>query len=204
MNLLEKITPSLLTRRALHWDNPPKQWEALPGGGMRIYAPARADYFRNPTGEHVNDSAPLLWKNVTGNFVAQALVRPTFSTTYDSGVLMMRDDELTWAKLCYEKTDFGTTAAVSVVTNGYSDDANGEELSFPQLWLQMVRVGNVFALHYSSNGETWRMVRVFRLEVPPTVKVGIAAQSPVGPGTTIDFLHFGIEERTVENLRAGL
>ena len=204
MNLIEKLTPSQLSRHALHWDNPPKQWEALPGGGLRVYAPARADYFRNPTGEHVNDSAPLLWKNVTGNFVAQALVRPTFATTYDSGVIMVRHDEQTWAKLCYEKTDFGTTAAVSVVTHEYSDDANGEELSFPQLWLQIVRVGDVFALHYSADGKAWRMVRVFRLEIPPTVKVGIAAQSPVGPGTTIDFLHFSIEERTVEDLRTGL
>ncbi len=204
MNLIEKLTPSLLSRRGLHWDNPPKQWEQTPDGGLRIFAPPRADYFRNPTGEHVNDSAPLLWRNVTGDFVARALVRPTFATTYDSGVLMVRHDEQTWAKLCFEKTDFGTTAAVSVVTHGYSDDANGVDLSFPQLWLQIVRVGHAFALHYSVDGQYWRMVRVFRLEVPPTVKVGIAAQSPVGPGTTVDFLSFTVETRTVENLRAGI
>lgn len=203
MNLLDHLTPSTLSQRELYWDNLPAQWEPLHGGGLRIFAPARADYFRDPSGSHINDNAPFLWKSVTGDFAARALVRPTFSSTYDSGVLMVRHDEQNWAKLCFEKTDFGTTAAVSVVTRGVSDDANGADLSFSQLWLQMIRAGNVFALHYSPDGNTWRMVRLFRLEIPQTVKVGIAAQSPVGPGTTIDFLNFTIELRTVANLRTG-
>jgi hypothetical protein len=47
------------------------------------------------------------------------------------------------------------------------------------------------------------MVRLFRLAVPQTVKVGLVAQCPSGPGTTIDFLSFTVEPRTVTNLRAG-
>jgi hypothetical protein len=42
------------------------------------------------------------------------------------------------------------------------------------------------------------------LPLPPTVQVGIVAQCPVGPGATIDFGHFGLEARTVGNLRAGV
>jgi len=39
--------------------------------------------------------------------------------------------------------------------------------------------------------------------VPQTVKVGLVAQCPSGPGTTIDFLSFTVESRTVTNLRSG-
>lgn len=204
MNLLDNVSPEQLQVNSLTWDPAPIQWEPLPGGGMRVSVPARADYFRDPAGVVVNDSAPYLWQHVTGDFVAQAHVRPTFASTYDSGVLMVRDDAENWAKICFEKTDFGTTAAVSVVTRGVSDDANGADVLVPDLWLQMVRLGSAFALHYSLDGQSWRMVRVFRLDVPAEVKVGLVAQCPVGPGTTVDFLSFTLQQRTVVNLRSGV
>ncbi len=204
MNLLANLTPDQLAARELSWDHPPVKWELLPEGGIRVTVPARADYFRDPAGVFVRDNAPFLWKRVNGDFVAQAHVRPAFHTTYDSGVLMVRHDEQNWAKLCFERTDFGTTAAVSVVTRGVSDDANGVDLTAPDLWLQIARTGNIFALHYGLDGRSWRMVRIFQLLVPPTIQVGVVAQCPVGPGTTIDLLSFSVEQRTVANLRAGV
>lgn len=204
MNLLENLTSDQIQARGLTWDHVPQQWEALPGGGIRVTAPAKADYFRDPSRSHVNDNAPFLWLPVTGDFVARALVRPTFNSTYDSGVLMARQDAENWAKICFERTDFGTTAVVSVVTHGLSDDANGADLGVPELWLQIVRAGDVFALHYSLDGSAWRMVRVFNLPVAPTIQVGVVAQCPSGPGTTIDLLHFSIESRKIQNARAGV
>lgn len=204
MNLLEHLTPEQLSQHGLTWDPAPKAWEPLPGGGIHVTVPAHADYFRDPAGVHVSDNAPYLWQPVTGDFVARALVRPSFQTTYDSGVIMVRSDSQHWAKVCFEKTDFGTTAAVSVVTRGVSDDANGADVTVPALWLQAVRSGSVFALHYSLDGEAWRMVRMFHLDAPETVKVGLVAQCPAGSGTIIDFLHFSIEQRVINNVRAGV
>lgn len=204
MNLLENLTSEQLEQRALRWDHAPLKWEALPEGGIRVTVPAKADYFRDPSGSHVNDNAPFLWTEVEGDFVAQAHVRPTFASTYDSGVLMVRQDAEHWAKICFEATDFGTTAAVSVVTNGVSDDANGADLSVPDLWLQIVRAGDVFALHYSLDRQAWRMVRIFRLPVSQKIRVGVVAQCPSGPGTTVDLLHFSIDRRKIQNARAGV
>lgn len=204
MNLLSDLTPQNLAEYGLAWEHAPTDWELLEGGGIRVTVPAKADYFRSPDGEKVNDNAPFLWTAVTGDFVSRALVRPTFNTTYDSGVLMVRHDEKTWAKLCFEKTDFGTTAAVSVVTRGLSDDANGADLDTPELWLQIARAGNVFALHYSLRGQTWRMVRIFSLDVPPEVRVGVVAQCPAGEGTTVDLLHFSVDAGTPTDIRAGV
>jgi regulation of enolase protein 1 (concanavalin A-like superfamily) len=165
--------------------------------------PPKADYFQDPAGAVQVDSAPFLWLPVTGDFTARAHVRPAFQATYDSGVLMLRHDIHTWAKLCFEKTDFGTTAAVSVVTRGVSDDANGADLTVPDLWLQACRAGDVIALHYALDGENWRMVRIFSLPMPATIKVGIVAQCPVGAGTSVEFYHFSVTKGHPQNLRAG-
>jgi uncharacterized protein len=204
MNLLQNFTPDQNISGTLNWENPPLKWESLPGGGIRVFVPAQVDYFQDPAGLLKKDDAPYLWLTVTGDFVARAHVRPTFTTTWDAGALMARADALHWAKLCYESTDLGTTAAVSVVTNGVSDDANGADLTAPDLWLQMVRAGDVFGLQYALDGTSWRMVRLFKLPMPSTIKVGLVAQCPAGPGATIDFLSFSVESRTLKNLRGGV
>jgi uncharacterized protein len=202
MNLLADIRPGTLGSFA--WNHEPERWESLAGGGVRVYAPARADYFRDPAGVHIVDAAPTLWLNVAGDFVARLLVRPQFRSTYDSGCLLVRRDESHWAKVCYERTDFGTQAVVSVVTDGASDDANGPDLTVPAVWLQVARVANCFGLHYALDGESWHMVRYFGLPAGESFLVGMVAQCPVGPGTVVDWLEFSLEKRTVANLRAGV
>ena len=131
-------------------------------------------------------------------------MRPHFASTYDSGCLMVRHDAHHWAKLCFEQTDFGTRAAVSVITNETSDDANGVDLAGDSVWLQICRVDNILGLYYSLDGSAWRMVRYAGLPLPPSAQIGLVAQSPVGPGATIDFGCFTLETRTVANLRAGI
>lgn len=198
-NLLEAISST-----SLRWENPPPRWVPLPGDGMRVPVQAQVDYFRHPSGQPTKNNAPFLWMPVRGDFVAQARVRPAFTMHGDAGALMVYHDDTTWAKLCFEATSFGTTAAVSVVTNGVSDDANGPDLAVPDLWLQIFRSGNVFGMHYALDGQSWRRVRLFNLAVPAEVRLGLVAQCPAGSGTTIDFLNFNVESRTVQNMRTGI
>ena len=204
MNLLASLTQENLAQTNLRWEHDPLKWEPLSGGGMRVYVPAQVDYFQDPAGKVAKDDAPYLWMKCSGDFVAQAHVRPAHTSTYDAAAILARQDATHWGKLCFESTDFGTRAAVSVVTNGVSDDANGVDLSVTDLWLQMARAGDVFAMHYSLDGSSWRMVRLFRLAVARAIRVGLVAQCPVGPGATVDFLYFNVENRTLQNLRGGI
>ncbi len=199
MNLLDDLNLSKLT-----WSHAPERWKRLTSGGIRVTVPGKTDYFQDPASAVQKDDAPYLWLAVSGDFVAQAHVQPAHLTTWDAAALMARQDERHWAKLCYESTDIGTIAAVSVVTNGVSDDANGANLTLPYVWLQMVRIGDVFGLHYALDGKSWRMVRVFRLPVSPQIQIGLVGQCPAGPGTTVDFLSFSVEACTVKDLRAGI
>jgi len=177
----------------------------LSEGGIRIYAPAKTDFFCNPDRTSVQASAPFLYLDVTGDFVMKAHVSHPFTYQWDAAVLMIHGDDKHWAKLCFEGSDFGTQAIVSVVTNnGLSDDANGVNYHWPSVWLQIVRKGNLFGMHYGPDGQTWNMVRYFTLDVPETIKVGMEAQCPVGQGTNIDFMHFSIQHKTVDDIRAGI
>jgi regulation of enolase protein 1 (concanavalin A-like superfamily) len=58
-------------------------------------------------------------------------------------------------------------------------------------------------MHYSTNGETWRFVRTFFLEMPETVSVGMQAQSPFSSGCRIEFDYWSIEPGAVADFRSG-
>ncbi len=204
MNLLENLSRDQLPARSLGWEHAPSEWEALPGGGIRVAVPPMVDYFVDPGGSMTKDDAPYLYLKVKGDFVARAHVRPSFTTTWDAGAIMIRHDSHHWAKLAYESTDMGTTAVVSVVTNGVSDDANGIDLTVADVWLQVFRKGNVFGMHYALDGVAYRMVRVFNLPLPDEIQVGVVAQCPAGPGASVDVLSFSVEGRSVKALRAGV
>ena len=149
-------------------------------------------------------NAPFFYTEVEGDFVFRAKVRPNHRYVYDACALMVIKDEYTWAKAAFEKSDFGTKAAVCVVTNQVSDDANGCNIDQDEAWLQIVRVGDVFCTHYSLDGERFDMVRLFHLPVGESVKVGLEAQSPAGEGGLRFFSDISLEKRTVQNLRSGI
>ena len=181
----------------------------IENGEVAIQAPAYTDWFNNPVPENGVLSAPVanapfFYTEVEGDFVFRAKVRPNFRTVYDACALMVIEDEKLWAKAAFEKSDFGTTAAVCVVTNGISDDANGCNIVQDEVWLQIVRAGDVFCTHYSLDGETFYMVRLFHLPVGKSVKVGIEAQCPAGDGGLRFYSDISIEKKTVSNLRAGI
>jgi len=72
------------------------------------------------------------------------------------------------------------------------------------VWLQLARKGKTFGLQYGPDGVQWNMVRFFTLDAPATIQVGMVAQSPIGPGSEMDFLHFGVENVTVKDARNGI
>ncbi len=178
-------------------------------GEIAIAAPPQTDWFNNPVPENGTLSepvanAPFYYTEVSGDFVFRAKVRPNHRYTYDACALMVIRDERMWAKAAFEQSDFGTKAAVCVVTNQISDDANGCNIDQDAAWLQIVRKGDIFCVHYSLDGERFDMVRLFYLPVGKSVKVGLEAQSPAGEGGLRLFSDVKLENRTVSNLRAGV
>ena len=182
-------------------------WEK---GVLTVYAPDRTDYFNSPIKENGAFPEPvanatLLYTELTGDFVFRARVSLIFKNTYDASALLVYENENVWAKLALENSDLPCRrpAVVSVVTNRISDDCNGPVMDGNAVWLQISRVDDCFGFHYSVDGEEFNMVRVFTLPVGKTVKVGFEAQAPMGEGGDRFFDHILIENRRVDNIRAG-
>lgn len=182
----------------------------IEGNRIEITAPAQTDFFCGSINECEEGilpeslcNAPFYYTEVEGDFVLKVKVSHAFKETYDSASVMVMKDLSCWAKCCFELTDFGTHAAVSVVTKGDSDDANGCNLEGDTTWLQVCRAGNNFAFHYSLDGVNFYMMRYFHLPVLPVVKVGLLAQAPTGKGGKRVYEYLSIEQRTVKNIRAG-
>jgi uncharacterized protein len=84
-----------------------------------------SDYFNNPEDKTITASAPFLYLNLEGDFVARALVRPDFSSVWNAAALMVYLDSTNWIKLAFENSDATGKSIVTVVTKADSDDANG-------------------------------------------------------------------------------
>ncbi len=192
-----------------NWINPGKI--TVTDNRIEILAPAQSDFFCNngSIGEEGITpeslcNAPFYYTDVKGDFVFQVRVSHDFRDTYDSASVMVMADMQNWAKACFEKTDFGTHAAVSVVTrNGESDDANGCNLKGNTACLKICRAGKSFSFHFSEDGENFYMMRFFNLPVAEIVKVGLLAQAPVGNGGVRIYEDLSLENRKVKNIRFG-
>ncbi|MBP7901855.1 MAG: DUF1349 domain-containing protein [Spirochaetes bacterium] len=177
---------------------------------MIITAPPKSDFFYNNgavaddgiTPESLSNAA-YYYTEIEGDFVMKVKVEHEFKDTYDSAAIMIMKDLNVYAKSCFEKTDFNTHAVVSVVTNNTSDDANGVNIDGNSAWLQVCRVGDSFAFHYSTDGENFYMMRFFNLPVEKTIKAGFVAQAPTGSGGDRIFSNFSLEKKRVANIRFG-
>ena len=171
--------------------------------GIKIYAPSGSNYFVNPITGNVAAAAPFLYKEVTGDFVFRAKVGLDFVSTYDAAVLLAMDHERLWAKACFEYTDLGTHSVVTVMTNGKSDDANGINVEGNEVWLQLARKDDIFAVHYSLDGKIYKMARLTWLPMSKTIKGGFEAQSPMGEGGMRSFEEILLVNMSLGDIRNG-
>ena len=191
-----------------HWLN--KSELKTDGNVISIYAPEASDFFCNNgavSEEGITPdslcNAPFYYTDVTGDFVLDVKVSHDFKDTCAS--IMVMEDNDNWAKSCFEKTDFDTHAAVSVVTkNGMSDDANGCNITGNTVWLRVCRVNNSYSFLYSEDGINYYMTRFFNLSGKETIKVGLLAQAPQGKGGIRIYENLSIVPKTVKNIRAGI
>lgn len=176
------------------------------GERIEIMAPAKTDFFCGGIDECQEGilpeslcTAPFYYIEIEGDFVLKVKVSHAFKDTYDSASVMVLKD----LKCCFELTDFGTHAAVSVVTKGDSDDANGCNLDGNTAWLQVCRVVNNFGFHYSLDGINFYMMRFFHLPANPVIKVGLLAQAQLDEGGIRVYENITIEKKTATKIRAG-
>jgi hypothetical protein len=186
---------------ALAWLREPDEWSA-DADGLSVTPPGGSDFFRPPGGAQV-DNACLLYCPVSGDFTAQMRATAELHRFGDAAALTVRASATQWAKCCLERSPFAEVSIVSVVTDPWSDDAGGELLPAPECHVRLTRSGNLFAFHHNPDGTRWRFVRMFAMDAPGTVMVGIHAQAPEGAGPRVTFRSFSVGEGAVADFRSG-
>jgi regulation of enolase protein 1 (concanavalin A-like superfamily) len=190
---------------SLSWPVPPSHCRSDEVALLTVQAPGKTDLFVDPSGTEapVLNAPRLLGRPPDDDFQLAARVTVGFGHTFDAGVLLVWADDRTWAKLCFERSPQGTPMAVSVVTRGSSDDANGFTVDGNQLWLRISRIGGAWVFHASTDGRYWHFVRYFELGAPAGTDVGFEAQSPTGPGCEVTFDQISYRPQRLSDLRDG-
>lgn len=175
------------------------------GDMVTLTAGPGSDLFIDPAGDEGARPDAGRWTGLPneGDFTFTARVTVGFGATFDAGALLLHLSERRWAKVCYERSPQGRATAVTVVTHGTSDDSNSFETAGGPLWLRITRAGRVWALHASSDGGYWQLLRYFTLGEASGARVGLLAQSPRGAGCTAVFDSVRYEPGRPANLRDG-
>ena len=184
--------------------DPPLECHAE-GSMLVLRGGASSDLFVDPAGGGPQlDGGRLLGDPPAGDFTLSARVSVDFSSRYDAGVVLLYVDAFHWAKLCFEYSPQSRPTVVSVVTRGSSDDCNSFEVEGNSVWLRIIRSGQAWAFHASTDGVWWRLVRYFALDGSTApVRIGFEAQSPTGEGCTARFEDVTFTHEIPGDLRDG-
>ena len=138
----------------------PSSW-AFRDGALSTTADPQSDIFVDPSGTSAptHNAATLLGDPPAGDFQFSARVEVDFNATFDAGVLLIWVDETHWGKLCFEYSPAGEPMVVSVICREVADDANAFVVEGRSVWLRVSRIGETYAYHASTDGQTWRMIR---------------------------------------------
>lgn len=146
-------------------------------GVLRIAPAPHTNLFHSPDDGFIVVNAPMVLFAPEGDFTFKAKVSAQLVNVYDVGALVAYGDDKHWAKLCFENSALQEATVVTVVTRERSDDANSENLASPFVYLAIARKGNEYSMHFSRDGQQWRLARHFQLPSEPKLRIGFAAHS---------------------------
>ncbi len=191
--------PAMIT-----WKNMPLKSTSDAGQQISITSGAYTDWFIDPAGGQGKNNAPIaLFVPPDPAFCLQVKVTVGFSATYDAGTLFVYANDAFWAKLCFEYSPQRQPMIVSVVTRDVSDDCNSVVVGNNSVYLRAYRKGDIFAFHYSLDGQYWPFVRYFTMGDLGQLRMGFSAQSPTGQGCKVDFSEIRYTPRILSDLRNG-
>lgn len=165
---------------AQRWRNAPASWSVDPSGALSITGGKSTDWFVSPFDGHTNANSPVLLFKAAGEFTLRAKLTVGFGKPWDAGCLAVFADDATWAKLCYEMTQWQEPTIVSVVTQGRSDDNNSIPVPGNSVYLQVAKIGQAIFFYASKDGRSWRLTRAFHFASDGPLELGFSSQSPAG------------------------
>ena len=173
-------------------------------GTIELTALKGTDLYANTDGtEHADNTARVLFTPV-GDFIFSAKVTGAFKDAYEGGALIVYADANNWIKLLFENPKSGKPGISSTVSKGgIGDDAHHGATGGNAIHLKIARLKQMYVLYTSSDGLTWNMVRTVGLPSTAPVRIGLSAQSPVGPQFKAQFSDLRFRSATFKDYWQG-
>lgn len=186
----------------LKWENKPKEYK-ITDSTIIISSGEKTDMFRDPNVTYNTDNAPKLMFEADSDFVFSAAIEHAFTSKWDGGALVLKQDSLNWVKCCFEKDYTGAKRLVTVVTKGISDDCNSVALSGNKVYFKIAKANNVITIYYSLTGKKWFLIRHFTFDSTDNLKVGFLSQSPTGKNCKVKFSHVKYARKKIKDPYVG-
>jgi hypothetical protein len=187
---------------SLFWENNPVEVRTRPNE-ITIVAGSKTDMFRDPNATYNTDNAPKLLFRPDEDFVLTTTIEHAFTSKWDGGALILKQDSLHWIKFCYEKDYTGARRVVSVVTKNISDDCNSVSFNTNRIHFRVARAGAVITLYCSEDEKSWLLIRHLQFEFTKGLKVGFLAQSPTGERCEVTFSNIQYQAKKIKDPYAG-
>jgi len=146
----------------MFWQNKAEKFSSN-NNELIMVAGEKTDMFRDPNVTYNTDNAPKLLFRPDNDFILIASIEHSFSSKWDGGAIVLKQDSLNWIKFCFEKDYTGAKRVVSVVTKNISDDCNSVEIKTNKVYYKLAKAGNVITLYYSLEGKKWFLIRHLQL-----------------------------------------
>jgi uncharacterized protein len=184
MNCITATTKK--AKQLMQWYNEPPQWNAQ-DDQLMVSVGAKTDYWRKTHYGFIRDNGHFYYERVYGDFTLDVKVSGHYDALYDQAGVMVRLDETTWFKTGIEYME-GVQNASAVITRDYSDWSIVPLGSNPaSIWLRVTRQGDSFEIHYSLDGSSYTMLRMFYLASSAYFDVGLMCAAPDGEGFQVTF-----------------
>ena len=145
------------------WINRPSQC-TITQDSVEIITDPNTDFWQRSYYGFRNDNAPALLFTASHNFTFTAKVEFEYKKQFDQCGLMVYVDSDNWFKSSIEFENNKFSRLGSVVTNlGYSDWATRDIILPSEIWYRLNRRGPDFLIEYSSDGNTYKQMRIFHL-----------------------------------------
>jgi hypothetical protein len=186
----------------MFWENKAEKFSAN-ANEMVMVAGEKTDMFRDPNVTYNTDNAPKLLFRPDSDFVLIASIEHSFSSKWDGGAIVLKQDSLNWIKFCFEKDYTGARRVVSVVTKNISDDCNSVEIKTNKVFYKLAKADNVITLYYSPEGKKWFLIRHLQFDTDKNLTLGFLAQSPTGKKCEVRFSNISYRAKKIKDPYVG-
>jgi len=182
----------------MQWLNEPPAWQ-MNDDRIRVVTGSQTDFWRVTHYGFIRDSGHFYYEERPGDFTIQVKIDAKYEALYDQAGVMIRLDPANWIKTGVEYTD-GLPHFSAVVTREFSDWSVLPASSTEPVWFRLTKLGAAIRIQYSTDGHSFRMLRLAYFPDSTHTQVGVMCCSPEREGFEAQFSDLRIGEPIRTNL----